>query len=334
MPGDGSAEPDAGSGAFMAQSFHPGHYLKAYTDQEMTAWSWIFDEPNVRGVMWEVNWADVETARGVYDFSGVHEKLEYLAEQGKFSIIEIRDRSFNTTDPSDILPSYLVTDPAFEGGYIVTKHRDGTDRGLIAKVWLPEVTDRVLRLIEAMGAELDGHPYVEVVQIGESSAGFGGDIPSDYTPEGYVEELRRQTEAGVEAFPSHIFATGANFINGGGTEGPLPGVHVDHTAEAGAGLKEPDLHTGEGTRLRTSTQRHLDEYYVGVVPRIAVGSHSSRSNNTVRSLWEMAEDPSYGYTHLCWIRPLFDDGVLDRVNETGGAVGLMVCPSVLSCGGD
>jgi len=327
-------EPPGGAGA---QSFHPGHYVKAWTDQIKEDWAWIFSEPNVIGVMWEIAWNEIENDAGTaYDFTKLDENYNYLAAQGKYSIIELRDRHFEENNPNNtVLPTYLES-PTYGGGYWVThKTKDGVCiiRGICAVLWNSNLMDRYIALIQAVGAHMNGKPFFEGLQGGESSIGFGCE-PSDpnYSPEGYVAQLKRQLDAGVAAVPNHWYALGGNFINDAGTSSTLIPELVDYMVANGGAIKEADLHTDFGGRSPTPFQLYIYDNYVGDLVQSTIGSASALDNDTEEDLWNWVMDPAHGITHACWNGTWWKQtSVLDRINAVGGVSGWMQCPTNIDC---
>ena len=75
IPQTETAEPDAKAGLYAIwYSGNPDKYLS---------------QPYIQGGQIVVQWADVEVARGVYDFAEIDEQLRKLKQRGLFTTIQI-----------------------------------------------------------------------------------------------------------------------------------------------------------------------------------------------------------------------------------------------------
>ncbi len=153
----------------------------------------IAGEPTVRGVLVQWVWNDLETSKGVYDFSSID---TYLAKIKSLStpkrlIIRIEERGFGAGN--SVVPAYLKTDPIYNGGDAAMSN------GVVARVWEAPVMDRLIALYKALADRYDSDPNVEGISGSETSIGFS-DPPATFSNGAYLEQLKR-----------HILAARANW---------------------------------------------------------------------------------------------------------------------------
>jgi hypothetical protein len=189
----------AGATEAATLKFHPGHYIALDKGQGQEA---IRDaaRPGVVGVEKRYSWAELERDEDRYDFSQVDSDLTLAARLGLRFVMFVEDKSFTSTRPT---PRYLEADtlPLADGGWI-------------AKRWDPEVLERFSRLLKAIGARFDGHPYFEGIALQETSLGLAGGRDYGYTPEAYRDALIRLMGRAREALPSSQVFWYMNFLEG------------------------------------------------------------------------------------------------------------------------
>jgi hypothetical protein len=148
-----------------------------------------------------------------------------------------------------LVPDYLQTDPAYSGG-AARKYEEREDAqvefdGWVARRWDPAVRERLARLLEALGRQVDGR--IEGLNLAETAIGFGesGRLhPPGFTYEGYTEGVKAMMTAARSAFPRSVVLVYANFMPGewlpGDDHGYLRGVYA-HAERIGVGVGGPDL---------------------------------------------------------------------------------------------
>lgn len=163
--------------------------------------------------------------------------------------IHLQDVSFDETRIN--VPDYIRDDPAFHGGAARQYEFEDDDEtrpilgGWVARRWDPAVRDRFIKLLQVLGAELDGR--IEGVNFAETAVEFGtsGELhPEGFTYENYFEGVRAIMTAAREAFPTSQVIQYANFMPGeslfDNDRGYLRGVY-EHADGAGVGVGGPDL---------------------------------------------------------------------------------------------
>ncbi|MEP6507917.1 MAG: DUF6438 domain-containing protein, partial [Gemmatimonadales bacterium] len=115
---------------------------------------------NFEGVQITYPWAELERARGEYDFSTIRDDLALLEANNKRLWVQLSDVSFSNARTN--VPEYLTTDSAYHGGvarqYSVQGDKDSTAKpaGYIARRWDPAVQAQFQKLLFALGKEFDG----------------------------------------------------------------------------------------------------------------------------------------------------------------------------------
>lgn len=197
--------------------WHPGHYMSIRGHRKPT-----IDLPNIdalageqyiTGILVEFRWMDLETSKGVYDFSQIDQylaRLKALPGPQKRMILRIEDRGFGTPTPNSQapIPSYL-RDPAYDGG------EANFASGCVARIWLPQVMDRYIALFQALGAKYDSDPQVEGIGTEETALGFypnKSPAPSDFSSDALLTQFKRLIAATRQSWPhSNVFIQ-TNFL--------------------------------------------------------------------------------------------------------------------------
>jgi hypothetical protein len=189
--------------------WHPGHYMSLrnnhkYDADDQQYISQLANEPTITGVLRDWNWRDLETSKGVYDFSAIDRYLKTIKAlpTHKRMIIRIENRVFGKQTGTTI-PDYLKADPAFLGGEVPMAN------GVVARIWDAAVMDRLIALYQALGARYDSDPYVEGVSTSETAIGFSAQYPSPstYSNAALITQLERLVAAARAAWVhSNVFA--------------------------------------------------------------------------------------------------------------------------------
>jgi hypothetical protein len=213
--------------------WHPGHYVLGTSVDKYSAAhiSELATEPNIVG--WEqlVSWAKIEPRRGEYDWSFIDQLLALCAANDKRLIIQVLDRSFS--GGAARLPPYLATEPGGNGGWYIKP-----TGGVIAKLWLPAIMDRLIALHDAMGDRYDADPHFEGVFTAESDVGFSAG-PSDYSASAYVTQLLRLNATLPAYYPHTNVWLSVNFAASQGDVVKL----VQDAARNRVGIAGPDAIT-------------------------------------------------------------------------------------------
>lgn len=275
-----------------AVKWNPGHYLLA--GYARTSFPEIENRKHFKGAKVEYNWADLETAKGKYDFSGVERTLRALQKDGKRLFLTVRYKTFNTHARSRACaPDYLHNN----NGTVVKLDNliNGQDPRCTAAVWRPHVADRLIALIRALGERFDDEPYFEGIIFPETALGLGNlDIP-DLTKETYPKQLKRILAATKEAFPSSVIYQHGNWIIGGHavTNDLMAFAH-----KLGIGFGGPDLMPSRHTE---STVNHAK--YAGKMPLSIDNQRANRvAGSSVERAYQYAVNDPDGLhaNHIFW----------------------------------
>lgn len=190
----------------QGMKWNPGHYMMLPAGdslaQHLQNIDEIGDEPYIRGVQVRLYWADLEAARGVYDFSMISALLDRVSAQPtpKQLVIRIIDRKFNTSSTSGFVPDYLLNDSEFNGGVISNR------TGYVARLWEQSVMDRLIMLYKNIGWRYDDDPNFEGIATEETTLSLDQPYPPDYSHEALVVQYDRMIERVKLALKqSHLF---------------------------------------------------------------------------------------------------------------------------------
>jgi hypothetical protein len=201
----------AASAAGQSIKWHPGHYVMFGAGdsraQVLNNIAEIGDEPSIKGVQVRIRWYDLETAKGVYDFSDIDAYLAKLRAQPtrKQLVVRVIDRAFNTDSPTGIVPGYLRT-TTYNGGLIRSK------TGYVARLWEPAVMDRLIALHQAIGRRYDDDVRFEGLATEETTLALNTPLPSGYSHAKLATQYERLARAVRTAAPRSNFFLYTNFI--------------------------------------------------------------------------------------------------------------------------
>jgi len=202
----------------------------------------------IDGAQLKYTWRELEPERDRYEFGPLLNDLAFLERHGKHLFVQLQDVSFSE---EVLVPDYLRTDPAFGGGVARKYEYEGDDEskaqfdGWVARRWDPAVRARFIKLLEALGREVDGR--IEGLSLPETSVGFGesGKLhPARFTYKNYAAGVKAIMTAARKAFPRSCVIQYANFMPGEWLpwtdHGYLRGIYA-HAESIGVGVGGPDL---------------------------------------------------------------------------------------------
>ena len=253
--GGGTTTPPNGT------KWNPGHYLYTYKDAPQSDFDIILQEPNIKGVQVQYYWAELEPQEGVYDFSKIESDLAYLQAKGKRLIIRIEDRTFTRSSRQMPPPSYLRTNPKYNGGYSLSK------TGYVANLWDPVVMDRLILLYQELGKRFNNEPYFEGITTEETAPGLPTPKPPGFSASKWATQLKRGMLALKQAFPNTVVFQSANYL---GSE--IPGI-IDYTYQIGIGTQGPDLFLSKYGKSNSVAQQYRTANYIGKMPISDIVSH-------------------------------------------------------------
>lgn len=241
----------------------------------------IHDHPflkvqRIEGAQIMYSWRQLESERGQYDFSIIHEDYTYLLSHGKKLFIQFQDVTFDNKYLA--IPDYLMTDE-FDGGSTQESSDNGVAEGWVAKRWNPKVQNRFALLMKELGREFDGK--VEGINLQESAVGVSSKIDTSFTPERYAESLKINMLALKKAFPQSTTMQYANFMPGEWLpwedKGYLRSIY-QYGQEIGVGLGGPDLMVQRKGQLNhTIAMMHEYEYTVPLGIAIQDGNYIGKT---------------------------------------------------------
>lgn len=192
--------------------FAPGHYFRpGLSDSLASIQSKIASyDDRVKGLTLFRYWKDIETSKGVYDWSFFDAVFTTAKQYNKRVILRIQDRIFNQTNPALAVPQYIIDEGL---SYVTT----GTPRAGTA-LWLQAAMDYSIAVYTAAltryGSQVcaDGDPVL-VATYGEESI-FAGvdDLYPSYSPSALVTQELRRAFALRTAFPNIPYFWLTNWI--------------------------------------------------------------------------------------------------------------------------
>jgi len=151
----------------------------------------------------------LEPTKNNYDFSKITEDIATSISHGKVMSFMVQ-----TTKGADWidhgLPDYILTDPEYEGGDFENVNQPGV---YLPKLWLSALGDRMVALIQALGAAFDGNPAISMYTFPETSNTLQ-QLQPGFTSEGFLSYLKRTQLAAHTAFPTTLIAQTVNWRSG------------------------------------------------------------------------------------------------------------------------
>jgi len=215
--------------------WNPGHYLSVYRNyldfdsSPPTGISTkIKGDSNFKGVLQQWEWNDLETSKGVYDFSPI---FNHLNEYRKWNpqpilVFKIRYSTWSETNPAAMVPNYVAF--SSPSGVIVSTE-PGLERVVLA-LWRSNGLDPLKNLLTAMsqaknpqtGQTLDEDPLFGGIVFPESALGLFPPIPEDLSPTGiqppeahnYIAALKELALHAKTVFPHTPIIQNTNFLQG------------------------------------------------------------------------------------------------------------------------
>lgn len=234
-----------------AIKWHPGHYMwldsAGYSDSaKATHFSNIDDiagEPTIKGVQLVLYWGDLEgSTPGDYSkgFAIIDAYLAKLASlpTPKRLMLGVLERRFGAVQQVDVdrgryLPTYLLS-ADYNGGYVAMPAGSAGGLTLVARVWEPAVTDRLIALSRAYAARYDSNPLFEMLWVGETSLAVPGQA---FSPAAYVTQLKRFYAASRGAWSHTALRLTANWI---GSDSDMADL-IAYSAKLGVTIGGPDV---------------------------------------------------------------------------------------------
>lgn len=178
------------TGTTKGVKYHPGHYLNP-TGLKKSVDGYIMKEtykemsssPVFKGIELQLKWAEVENDDGTLNTGFLDAHLAKLNSYPikRRLIIFLNTKTINLTEK--LVPAYLTNTlhpdykGAYQGGiYAWGNEVDGTNpkvhKGNATKLWIPEVRDRLISVMEKLGAKYNAHPLFEGIGLNETAMGM------------------------------------------------------------------------------------------------------------------------------------------------------------------
>ncbi|MDP1614873.1 MAG: hypothetical protein Q8L68_03670, partial [Methylococcales bacterium] len=134
--------------------WHPGHYctILGLGKNDPKYMTQVYKElkatPALRGLDSRYFWAELETAKGVYDFTSIDQRLAELAAIGKRLVIQVQTKSFVPIGKptGKLVPDYLKASDYDGGEFAYSSHGSTAPRGYNIALWNSQVHDRLVEL--------------------------------------------------------------------------------------------------------------------------------------------------------------------------------------------
>lgn len=273
--------------------WHPGHYMilngKDSVSMHLRHIDQIGAERTIKGVLVRIWWHELETSYGRYDFSSIETYLRRLRAQPtpKRLFIRIMDRRFdNSRSYWGIVPGYLRSDPRYGGGIV------RTNKGWAARLWEPEVMERLIALYRAIGSRFDADEHFEGFFTEESTLSLPYPYPASYSHEALARQYQRFIDQVKPAMPRSNLFFNVNWIGSSRLMTDLVQAMVPSSTGAGGSDTLPD-------RMTLGQRVVMGDYgadYRWELP-IASGVEASELGGHLGSYYP-ADLARYAYEHL------------------------------------
>lgn len=324
--------------------WHPGHYyLVTYGKDNSDYLAQVYDElaqtPALRGLVIRYDWAELESAEGVYDFSAIDARLAELAAKKRRLIILLQTRD---ADPDTVLVPNYLKNSKYEGGvFAFGKSGSTVIKGYNVKFWNDLVHDRFVALIRALGARYNSHPYFEGIGLTESAMGQPLEPVSSTEIEHYYFNVLSIDQRIRNNFPNTMTFQYLNYPRW------ILDSFTSKFKEVGTALGCPDIFIEEPGLWYPKTPKGLYNYYPelsGVIPLTVQVEDQNFENTrfdgtgyqpTVSELLKFGRD-TLKVNYIFWKRvPKYYSQVLEVLNwraQTSDPAGGLDsnCPSVFA----
>jgi hypothetical protein len=326
--------------------WHPGHYLKTqgnhgqadqtkYLDQVASQLPKTTDSDLIQGALVSYAWGAVEPTLGKYDWSPIYKHLNYLSAHGKRLIIDVEYKCFwsdcSKLAPVELEPNGSCSPIPCEDGKVWA-----SGRATIVEVWDKSVMDHFLAMWQALAAEFDANPYVELVTTAESAPSLKSTNPPGYSTSVLAAQLQRLYTLWSSSFET---TTCMALINALGNE--VAGL-VEDAYQAGCGQGGPDLGDTDGNivfRGEDSGGNVATRDYRKLIPHFEIVSSSTLTGGFGTAVDTPAEVIAWGranrVTHYAWVSSLSGEDSWANVLAAIKAVDLsdqMSCPTAYEQG--
>lgn len=241
--------------------WNPGHYVyltKKFRNIDPESFIAGLDS-NFKGVQMLLYWKDIEIKKNQYNFIKIEKMLKTLKKYDKRLFLQLNERIFHSD--ARPIPDYLYEESEYSGGAVPF----GNKQGSVAKIWNPNVLNRLKLLIEALGNRFDREPAFEGINFEETAINIDRTNAKNYSTSKYVDALKSQLQAAKKAFPHSVIIQYVNYL-GRNKEDLIKFIHYCY--ETGVGIGGPDLVPDIGRHKHKARIPAYDYYplYDGKIP--------------------------------------------------------------------
>jgi hypothetical protein len=215
--------------------WNPGHYI-ATGRYDKLGIQQILDEikdlPQVKGLMLRYEWPQLETAKGVYDFTRIERDLGLVQAAGKRLWIILGTKVF--TAGGVAVPDYMRT-AEYEGGAYKIQIGSADRLGENTAMYNANVRDRLIALTSALGARINRHNALEGLTFSETALGQTVVPLTEAQRTSFYNNLALVDAATKRAFPNTVTMQFINF-----PRAYMPGL-VTSMVSNGVALGGPDI---------------------------------------------------------------------------------------------
>ncbi|NML17798.1 hypothetical protein [Azohydromonas caseinilytica] len=197
--------------------WNPGHYIASGKRDPQTLAKILAEIkpfPQVKGLLLRYDWAQLETDKGVYDFTKIDRDLGLVAAQGKRLFVMVGTKAFNAGGRA--VPAYMYT-PEYQGGaykiLIAARTALGANAryGENAALHNAKVRDRLIALTAALGARYNKHNAFEGITFNETAMGQMAVPLTSEQRSTFFSNLAQVDAATKQAFPNTVVMQFINF---------------------------------------------------------------------------------------------------------------------------
>lgn len=228
-----------------ATKWFPGHYMRVPPARKYdTHVTKFLNNQYTTGIVLQIGWRVLEPQKNKYNFDVIERYRKRVAKDNKKLVLKIMERCFGRCSHASS-PDYLKKMGGVANLYRNPRRAKPEKKGSVARIWEPEVADRLIKLYRKLGERYDRDMTIAGITIGagESAIAVKRD-ESGYSRQKHVKQLKRMAREVKKAFPHTVTYTGINFLGGGKTVKAKQAVLRDLVSEVkkigGGGVVHPD----------------------------------------------------------------------------------------------
>jgi hypothetical protein len=315
------------------KKWNPGHYIKTqgnhadsdkrdYLQSVLGQLSKTRDSSSIRGAQIHYSWGMIEPRLGEYDWAPIYEHLSYLEGHGRKMIMVVDTKCFQS-DCGSLAPRELQSD--------VYNNARETDTHIV-ETWERSVMNHYIAFWQALAAEFDGHPALEMVLASESAPSLNGGSPENFSRSAYATQLRRMYIAQGAAFRETNVVANLNFL-----ANELSDL-MEQAYQSGAGRGFPDVFDSSASlifRGECVDQECGVRDYRGKVPHLGIVSAPTLSGKHSSQIESPSEIIAYGLqnkiTHFSWVTTASGSDSWSNIIQTIESTspnGHVACPKI------